>query len=95
MDRLKQIQVSVGRYTIHIGEEVSEKLTIIPARFIVTRYIQPTYACHHCEGSGDEDNPAMPPAIINRGISVWGGVQRTLTSLLRCDVEMKIERSRV
>lgn len=48
-----------GHDLVQIGEEISEKLTIIPARFIVTRYIRPKYACHHCEGSGDEDNPAV------------------------------------
>lgn len=63
-----------GHDLMRIGEEVSEKLTIIPARFIVTRYIRPKYACHHCEGSGDEDKPAvrirpMPPAVIPRGIA--------------------------
>jgi transposase len=63
-----------GHNLVRIGEEVSEKLTIIPARFIVTRYIRPKYACHHCEGSGDEDKPAvrirpMPPAVIPRGIA--------------------------
>jgi transposase len=63
-----------GHDLIRIGEEVSEKLTIIPARFIVTRYIRPKYACRTCEGSGDEDKPAvrirpMPPAVIPRGIA--------------------------
>jgi transposase len=57
-----------------IGEEVSEKLEVIPARFTVKRYVRPKYACHHCEGSADEDLPAvriarMPPAIIERGIA--------------------------
>lgn len=63
-----------GHELVRIGEEVSEKLTVIPARFIVTRFIRPKYACHHCEGSGEEDKPAvriapMPPAIIPRGIA--------------------------
>ncbi len=63
-----------GHELVRIGEEVSEKLTVIPARFIVPRFIRPKYACHHCEGSGDEDKPAvriapMPPAIIPRGIA--------------------------
>ena len=63
-----------GDDLVRIGEEVSEKLSIIPARFIVTRYIRPKYACHHCEGSGDEEKPAvrirpMPAAVIPRGIA--------------------------
>ena len=63
-----------GHDLVRIGEEVSEKLTVIPARFVVTRYVRPKYACRNCEGSGDEDKPAvrivpMPPAIIPRGIA--------------------------
>ena len=57
-----------------IGEEVSEKLDVVPARFVVKRYIRPKYACKHCEGSGDEEKPAvriapMPPAVIPKGIA--------------------------
>jgi transposase len=70
----EQKHCGCGHDLVRLGEEVSEKLTIIPARFIVTRYIRPKYACRNCEGSGDEDNPAvrispMPPAIIPRGIA--------------------------
>lgn len=70
----EQKHCGCGSELRRIGEEVSEKLTIVPARFIVTRYIRPKYACHHCEGSGDEEHPAvriasMPEAIIPRGIA--------------------------
>ena len=63
-----------GHELVRIGEETSEKLDVIPARFRVKRYIRPKYACRNCEGSGDEDKPAvrvasMPPAIIERGIA--------------------------
>lgn len=63
-----------GHELTKIGEEVSEKLEVKPARFVVKRYVRPKYACSHCEGSGDEDRPAvriapMPPAVIERGIA--------------------------
>ncbi|MCK8601965.1 IS66 family transposase zinc-finger binding domain-containing protein [Desulfoferrobacter suflitae] len=35
-----------------IGEEVSEKLDIIPAKVQVFRTIRPKYACKGCEGGG-------------------------------------------
>ena len=69
-----QKRCACGDDLVRIGEEVSEKLEVIPARFIVKRYVRPKYACHTCEGSADEDRPAvrvasMPPAIIERGIA--------------------------
>ena len=67
-------QCACGHELTRIGEEVSEKLEVKPARFVVKRYVRPKYACSHCEGSGDEDRPAvriarMPGAVIERGIA--------------------------
>ena len=55
-----------------IGEEISEKLNIIPAKIQVIRHIRYKYACPHCEGTEDE-KPAvriapLPPQLIPRGI---------------------------
>jgi len=68
-----------------IGEEVSEKLDVQPARFVVKRYIRGKYACRSCEGSGDEALPAvrtapMPPAVIKRGIATPGLLAFILTA---------------
>jgi transposase len=62
-----------GCNLVRIGEEVSERLALVPRRLYVERHIRPKYACHHCEGSGDEDKPAVrtapvPPSIIPRSI---------------------------
>lgn len=62
-----------GCNLVKIGEEVSERLALIPRRLFVERHIRPKYACHACEGSGDEDKPAVrtapvPPSIIPRSI---------------------------
>ncbi len=35
---------------VRIGEEVSEKLDIVPAKIQVIRHIRPKYACRTCEG---------------------------------------------
>ncbi len=57
-----------------IREERSEKLMMIPALVFVVEQIRLIYGCGKCEGSGDEENPAvvtapLPPAIIPKGIA--------------------------
>jgi len=39
-----------GAALARIGEEVSEKLDIVPAKIQVVRHIRPKYACRACEG---------------------------------------------
>ena len=51
---------------VRIGEEICEKLEVIPARIRVRRHVRPKYACHACEGSGDESRAAVrvaPPPV--------------------------------
>lgn len=67
-------QCACGAELTRIGEESAEKVEYIPARILVTRYIRPKYGCKSCEGSGDEEKPAvriapMPPQIIPKGIA--------------------------
>jgi transposase len=62
-----------GAALTRIGEEVSEKLEIIPPKIYVRRIIRPKYACRSCEGTYDEEKPAVrmapvEPAIIPRSI---------------------------
>lgn len=56
-----------------IGEEISEKLQIIPQKIVVKRTIRPKYACPACEGTEDSGPTvkiaAPPPAIIPKGIA--------------------------
>ena len=78
-----------GDPLVRIGEETSEKLDVIPPQLRVIRTIRPKYACHHCEGSGDEGHPAvriapMPPAIIDKGIASAGLLAYIVTSKF-CD----------
>jgi transposase len=65
-----------GAELVRIGEEVSEKLDIVPAKIRVVRHIRPKYACRACEGVED-DGPTvktapMPPQIIPQGIVTPG-----------------------
>lgn len=66
-----------------IGEEVSEKLDIIPARIQVIRHIRPKYACKNCEGVQD-DGPAVKiapvtPTLIPKSIATAGLVAFIMT----------------
>jgi len=63
-----------GSQMTKIGEETSEKLEIIPQSIFVTKTIRPKYACRCCEGTEDEDKPAVriappPPTILPRSIA--------------------------
>jgi transposase len=58
------------------GEEVCEKLDIIPGKIRVIRIIRPKYACKSCEGV-ESDGPTVkiappPPQIIPKGIASPG-----------------------
>jgi transposase len=59
-----------------IGEEVSEKLDIIPAKIQVVRQVRLKYACKNCEGVESEEPTVQiappPPQIIPKGIATPG-----------------------
>ena len=60
-----------------IGEETSERIQVIPEQMWVERHVRPKYACHTCEGSGDEEKPevriaAAPPSMIPGSITTAG-----------------------
>ena len=50
-----------------IGEEISEKLKIIPARIAVLRTIRKKYACGKC--SGNLKTAKLPPCILPKSIA--------------------------
>lgn len=67
-----------------IGEEVCEKLDIIPARMQVIRHIRPKYACKACEGV-DDNGPTVtiapvPEQIIPKGIATPGLLAHIITA---------------
>lgn len=60
-----------------IGEETCEKINVIPEQIWVEKHIRPKYACPACEGTADEDSPAVKitptePAIIPKSIVTPG-----------------------
>jgi transposase len=52
-------QCACGADLVCVGEDVSERLALIPEQVYVLRYHVKKYACHECEGSGDEEKPAV------------------------------------
>ena len=58
----------------HIGDEISEKLAMEPAKLWVQRHIRRKYACKKCEGvetegEGTVKTAPLPPQIIPQGIA--------------------------
>lgn len=66
-----------GRPMQRIGEDVSEKLDIIPAKFFVHRHIYGKWACKCCQQLRQE--PAEPE-VVGGGIPAAGLVAHTLIS---------------
>jgi transposase len=63
-----------GTKLTKIGEETSEKLIIIPQQVYVDKIIRLKYACRCCEGTEDEEKPAVliapvEPSIIPKSIA--------------------------
>ncbi|HDK25644.1 MAG TPA: IS66 family transposase [Candidatus Atribacteria bacterium] len=64
---------------VRIGEEVSEKLEIIPAQIKVIRNIRPKYACNKCDGCEGEKAvkiasvkpEIMPKSIVTPGLLAY------------------------
>jgi transposase len=53
-----------------IGEEVSEKLDVEPARMTVLQYRRKKYACRAC--AGEVQSAALPPQVIEQGLATPG-----------------------
>jgi len=65
-----------GSHLSRIGEEISEKLDLIPAIIRVIKHIRPKYSCTSCEGVEDDGATVkiapVPPQIIPKGIASGG-----------------------
>jgi len=51
-----------GHTLTKIGEDLSERLEMIPAQVWVARHHKAKYACRHCQGLADESQPAVKTA---------------------------------
>ena len=62
---------------VRVGEDISERLDIIPAQFFVRRHIRGKWACKCCQILVQEP---VEPQIIDSGIPTSGLVAHTLVS---------------
>ena len=71
-----------GQPMTRVGEDVSERLDIVPAEFFVHRHIYGKWACRCCQRQGIERLVQEPadPQIIEAGIAASGLVAHTLIS---------------
>ncbi|HEX6019578.1 MAG TPA: IS66 family transposase [Burkholderiaceae bacterium] len=66
-----------GRSMVRVGEDVSEKLDIVPAEFFVHRHVHGKWTCKCCQLLVQEP---VAPAIIDGGMPAAGLVAHTLIS---------------
>jgi transposase len=73
-----------GEPLSRIGEQVCEKLDIIPAKIQVIRHIRYKYACKGCEGVESESptvkTAQLPPQLIPKGMATAGLVAHIATA---------------
>jgi len=67
-----------GQQMVRIGEDVSERLDIVPAEFFVHRHIRGKWVCKCCEQLVQEP---VEPQIIDKGLPTAGLVAHTLCAL--------------
>ena len=76
----EQKQCDCGHALKRIGEDISEKVNIIPQRVVIKKYIRPKYACSHCKGAdadaGSIQQASLPPQILPKtradaGLAAW------------------------
>jgi transposase len=94
-----------GEELKRIGEEVSERLQVIPEQIYVERHVRPKYACRRCEGSADEDKPAVriapavpsiiPKSIVTPGLLAFVFVNKYVDHLPFYRQERRFERIRI
>ncbi|AMM25191.1 IS66 family transposase [Variovorax sp. PAMC 28711] len=66
-----------GRPMVRVGEDISERLDIVPAEFFVHRHIYGKWACRCCECLVQD---AVAPQIIDSGMPAAGLIAHTMVS---------------
>ena len=66
-----------GQAMVRIGEDVSERLDVVPAEFFVHRHIRGKWACKCCQRLVQEP---VEPQIIDKGVPTAGLVAHTLVA---------------
>jgi transposase len=64
-----------GQPMVRVGEDVSERLDVIPAEFFVHRHVRGKWACRCCQTLVQEP---VDPQIVDKGVPTAGLVAHTL-----------------
>ena len=67
-----------GQSKTVFGQEVTEELDVVPAKFFVNRYVRFKYACRACEGYVSV--ASLPPRLMDKGIPGPGFLAHLITS---------------
>ncbi|UCC32209.1 MAG: IS66 family transposase zinc-finger binding domain-containing protein, partial [Phycisphaerales bacterium] len=67
-----------GQHKDLFGQDVTEELDMVPARFFVNRYVRYKYACRRCEGY--VSTGSLPPRPMDKGIPGPGFLAQVVTS---------------
>lgn len=70
-------EAGCGRPMTRIGEDVTERLDIVPAEFFVHRHIYGKWACRHCQVL---KQVSSEPEIVEGGVAASGLLAHTLIS---------------
>ncbi len=60
------------------GQDVTEELEVVPARFFVNRYVRYKYACRQCQGHVSIGS--LPPRPLDKGVPGPGFLAQLITS---------------
>lgn len=67
-----------GTTKVIFGEDVTEELELVPAQFVVNRYVRYKYACRPCQGQVSVG--PLPPRPLDKGIPGPGFLAQLVTS---------------
>jgi transposase len=67
-----------GERKVVFGQDVTEELDVVPAKFFVNRYVRFKYACRKCEGYVSVGS--LPPRPMDKGIPGPGFLAHLITS---------------
>jgi transposase len=67
-----------GAAKVIFGQDVTEELEVVPARFFVNRYVRYKYACRQCQGHVSIG--ALPPRPLDKGVPGPGFLAHLITS---------------
>lgn len=86
-----------GQDMLFIGEDVTEKLSIVPAEFFVERHIYPKYACRPCETirSAPAESAVIDGGLATAALLAWILVSKYVDHLPLYRLERMAARSGV